>query len=443
MEKITVAIGGGETGRTDRKGSKYPYETFEIDKEIVGLTKKKNPNLLFLAHSIPISGQISYFKTIEKIWNEKFGCICKNLTSEDLQNLEYSESLVEWADIVYHGGGSTQLMINLWNETGFDKILYEAWNKGKVLCGLSAGANAWFKLCNSDSLKVEDGFETPWTTINCLSFIPLMLTPHCEEAGRFESTKKQLLENNEIGLSLSNCAAIEIVDDKYKIIIEDAKFHKIEAYAKKTYWLNGEYKEETLNNYDEYKSLKKLCEKEKLFLEIPTLEREKQAKDYIQEFLINNSNINGAGNLNRNINDYEKWINDLENKSKGIRNDGFNCAETTYFSIRKSDGKIIGMVNIRHELNDFLLDHGGNIGYSVRPTERKKGYASIILKLAVQKCLSLGIENVLLIADKKNIPSIKTIEKNFGVLENEIKIDDKIKKRYWINCKSLLEKFDV
>lgn len=263
MKRKIVAIGGGENGRIDKNGKFYPYETFKIDEEIVRLTEKAKPNFLFLAHSVPLNDQMGYFRRIEKIWQENFGCNCKTITSEELKNLEYSKSLIEWADIIYHGGGSTKMMMNLWKETSFDKILFDAWNSGKVMCGLSAGANAWFKLCNSDSLKIENGYESPWTTINCLGFIPLMFTPHCDENGRSSSTKKQLLENNEVGVSLSNCAAIEIVDNEFRILTEDASFHNITAYAKKTYWLDGVYKEEMLNNYEEYKSLEGLLKIEK------------------------------------------------------------------------------------------------------------------------------------------------------------------------------------
>ena len=57
---------------------------------------------------------------------------------------------VEWADIIYEGGGDTYDMINLWKDTGFDKILKQEWEKGKVMCGISAGAIAWFSLGITD-----------------------------------------------------------------------------------------------------------------------------------------------------------------------------------------------------------------------------------------------------------------------------------------------------
>lgn len=115
----------------------------------------------------------------------------------------------------------------------------------------------------------------------------------------------------------------------------------------------------------------------------PSKEYEKEAIEYIQEFLDYNSEINGTGGLDRYEN-YDEWLLkigrdlDLTNIPEG------RVPANTFFMIRISDNKIIGMVNIRHQLNEFLLNEGGHIGYSIRPTERNKGYATIMLKLALQ-----------------------------------------------------------
>lgn len=139
--------------------------------------------------------------------------------------------------------------------TGFDKILYEACNAGKVMCGVSAGAVCWFKSCNSDTLN---GFES----VECLNFINAHLTPHTDELGRYKSTKEQLKENGLVGIMLSNCAAIEIIDNKYRIIISDSIGHNIEkAYALKAYWINDEYKEEKILISNEYQNINNLLDK--------------------------------------------------------------------------------------------------------------------------------------------------------------------------------------
>ena len=96
---------------------------------------------------------------------------------------------------------------------------------------------------------------------------------------------------------------------------------------------------------------------------------------------------------------------------------------------------MVGAVNIRHELNDYLLNYGGHIGDGVRPSERRKGYASTIIGLSLKECQKLNIDKVLLVCDKDNIGSAKSIKNNGALLENEIDKDGKIIQRYWIEIK--------
>jgi predicted acetyltransferase len=85
-------------------------------------------------------------------------------------------------------------------------------------------------------------------------------------------------------------------------------------------------------------------------------------------------------------------------------------------------------------LNDHLLQIGGHIGDMVRPSERRKGYGTEQIRLALEKCRELGIPWVLVTCDKDNIASARTIQKNGGVLENEVMDADVVKQRYWIDC---------
>jgi predicted acetyltransferase len=127
-------------------------------------------------------------------------------------------------------------------------------------------------------------------------------------------------------------------------------------------------------------------------------------------------------------------IESLNGYSKGIGlPDGFvECS--TYWLVNKSN-KILGAVDIRHNLNDFLLFRGGHIGYGIRPKERRKGYSSIMLSLALNKCKTIGISKVLITCLKNNIGSVKTITKNQGVLESEDIDNGEFFQRYWINLK--------
>lgn len=104
---------------------------------------------------------------------------------------------------------------------------------------------------------------------------------------------------------------------------------------------------------------------------------------------------------------------------------------TTWFYVNDA-GRILGAVNLRHRLNDYLLNFGGHIGYGVRPSERRKGYAAQMLALALEESRKLGLSRVLITCDKENTGSARTIQKNGGVLENEIPEDSQITQRYWI-----------
>jgi len=180
---------------------------------------------------------------------------------------------------------------------------------------------------------------------------------------------------------------------------------------------------------------------EKLKLLKPNKSFENQAKEYIQEFIDNESGINGTGGLDSFVDKYDEWLIKLDNDLDINNIKPGRVPTSTYFLIRESDGKLIGMISIRHELNDYLLKFGGHIGYSIRPTERRKGYATKLLRLGLEKCIDLGINKVLLTCDKLNIASAKTIQKNNGVLENEIfNIDsNEVFQRYWIDLKKITQ----
>ncbi|MDY0346004.1 MAG: GNAT family N-acetyltransferase [Bacilli bacterium] len=164
----------------------------------------------------------------------------------------------------------------------------------------------------------------------------------------------------------------------------------------------------------------------------------KYAKDifcYKQEMIAHGDPLNGVRSI-ENFEDYEDWEKYLlEVESLKAIDYGREIVRTSqYFLVRQKDDKVVATVDIRHLLSDFLLACGGNIGYSVRPCERKKGYAKLALKLALEECKKIGLTKVLVTTDYDNHGSIRTILANGGVFENQVyceKYGIDIR-RYWI-----------
>ena len=153
---------------------------------------------------------------------------------------------------------------------------------------------------------------------------------------------------------------------------------------------------------------------EKFYFEIPGISRKEDAIDYIREFLEYGSDINGAGGLHRFLDDYEGWLKKLDLDYTMVPDEERGPART-YFLVRESDSRIVGMINIRLALNERLSHYGGHIGYSIRPTERGKGYNNINLYLGLKVCRKYGIEQIFMDADLENSASWKTMEAFGGV----------------------------
>lgn len=148
---------------------------------------------------------------------------------------------------------------------------------------------------------------------------------------------------------------------------------------------------------------------ERFYFEVPGPERKEDAAAYVREFYAYGSDINGTGGLHRYLDDYEGWLEKLE-KDRVREPDEEKVPARTYFLIRESDRRIVGMINVRLALNGKLRRFGGHIGYSIRPTERGKGYNRINLYLGLKVCARYGIETAFLDADLDNPASWRTME---------------------------------
>ena len=144
---------------------------------------------------------------------------------------------------------------------------------------------------------------------------------------------------------------------------------------------------------------------------------------------INHTNHSPWAIFKNDYHNFDYYLDNLEHKEPI---DG-KVPDSVFFLLDIDRNILLGAVNIRHYLNDYLLKYAGHIGDGIRPSERGKGYGTEMIRLALIECKKLGISKVLMVCDKSNIASAKTIINNGGILENEI-IDDegKINQRYWI-----------
>jgi predicted acetyltransferase len=165
----------------------------------------------------------------------------------------------------------------------------------------------------------------------------------------------------------------------------------------------------------------------------PTLEYAKDIMEYRKEFLDLGDSLDGCGSL-RACSTAMEWISDLimlENVDTCPKD---KVCSDTYLGVRVSDNAIVGIIDFRHHIDHPILGvWGGHIGYSVRPKERKKGYATEMLKQVLVKCREKALDKALITCDSDNIGSKKTITANGGIYEKTVQVDGVKKERYWID----------
>ncbi len=220
-----VAIGGGENGRKkilpDGSIKQYPLDNIPINKKILELSGKANPNVLFLGTAGNDDPKYTDFLM------EHFKSLGANVSELRLVQNPPSEpelrKILDNTDIVYVGGGDTLLMLNCWRKVGFDKLLREYGERDVVLSGLSAGAICWFDYYdNDDYIKNQNG-ETEWEQLDFLPGLGLIkgfCVPHYEN--KSDSEKKHfdtlLARRGVIGYAIDNNAAIIFDNGKISTI---------------------------------------------------------------------------------------------------------------------------------------------------------------------------------------------------------------------------------
>lgn len=219
MGKI-VAIGGGELSQG---------ETYILDQYIVELSRKNNPKLLF----IPTASEDALgYITLIKEYFSNMGCIVDSLC---LISNSYADevirSMILNSDIIYVGGGDTVRMIEKWKDYKVDLYLKEAYKKGIVLSGISAGSICWFEFGHSDSDSFINKGQWDYIRASGLGLIPAAHCPHYNEVGR-ASFDNMMLNESIIGIALEDKTAFIEDNGKYKILKADKDS---KAYVLK-YW---------------------------------------------------------------------------------------------------------------------------------------------------------------------------------------------------------------
>ncbi|MGW5350748.1 GNAT family N-acetyltransferase [Streptomyces sp. NPDC004031] len=128
---------------------------------------------------------------------------------------------------------------------------------------------------------------------------------------------------------------------------------------------------------------------------------------------------------------FAEWVGRLRRQADTSVPVGEGRVHATHWWIAEG-GTYVGAIDLRHRLNDFLLDAGGHIGYSVRPSFRRRGVATWALGAVLPQARALGLERVLVTCDEGNTASARTIERNGGVLEDVRPTAVGTKRRYWI-----------
>lgn len=180
MRKLVV-IGGGELRN---------FTTIEIDKFIADLAKK--PDKRTYALFIPTASHDSkpYFNTFRKTYTSKLDCkVDVAISTKGEMTIEHIKEKIQKADLIYVGGGNTEYLLNEWKKSGLDQLLIQAYERGVVLCGLSAGAICWFEKALSDC-KMVDGVEGDYEVLDGLGLVEGLCCPHYNDAKRISGYSK-------------------------------------------------------------------------------------------------------------------------------------------------------------------------------------------------------------------------------------------------------------
>jgi len=230
MKKI-VAIGGGVFGSE---------EMMTIDREIVRMTNKPSPRVLFVPTASNDSEEACML--FEKVYGEKLKCKVEYLfLLKEEPDYNTIAQKINKADLIYVGNGNALMMLRKWRFRKVSGLLQKASKRGTVLAGIGAGATCWFEYGHSDSMSYYnvDEKKSNWDFIRvkCLGIVDrLTLCPHFNEDNRQASFKNMMHKIGGVGLGIEDNCALQIIDNQYKIlpIQNNTTLHRVFKIRAKT-----------------------------------------------------------------------------------------------------------------------------------------------------------------------------------------------------------------
>jgi dipeptidase E len=224
MERAIVAIGGGKIARR---------ATVAIDREIIRLSNRAHPRILFIPTAS--SDSETYWNNFQKYFGGFLECRVEALflTREKYTSAEIRKKIFA-ADIVYVGGGNTLMMMRLWRRLGVDRMLKAAYEKGIVMAGVSAGAICWFDSGHSDSMSFYDPDDWKYINVRGLGLIHGINCPHYDGmtlgVKRRHEFQGMIAKMGGMGIAIENNCAIEFIDDSYRVIRSNEKARAYRVY---------------------------------------------------------------------------------------------------------------------------------------------------------------------------------------------------------------------
>lgn len=195
----------------------HRYGTLAIDRAVVRRTGKRRPRALFLPTAA--SDDPGYYRHFQRVYGKRLGCRTDvlYLCAAPPPRRAVARTIAR-ADLIYVGGGNTLKMMRRWRHLGVDRLLRRAWREGTVCSGLSAGALCWFAWGHSDSLAFYHPEAWDYIRVRGLGLYPFTLCPHYDGEKREADFHRMLRKRGGIGIALDNGAALEIVDDRYRVL---------------------------------------------------------------------------------------------------------------------------------------------------------------------------------------------------------------------------------